>query len=298
MSRIGESSDEQRIREINEAAQRQKVDQEKRADQERVGKAFNQVMAERTKKESAQTQAKKAGGGASGANAKTASEKQGKEKLDLGRGLPSRSQDLAKRAALSQAASGQMATSRSKDSENVRKAESERVDDLTRTADDEKDRVDKDVRAGDEGELRMQEGRAQRETRIDVDPDGGGGAREQRRQERDEGGSGQRDQAPRIDAVDGPRAAHAVKLPLELIEKIASQAALALGPEGLKEMVVSLKGTMLDGITLRVSSKRGKVQCSFEGCDKTTRNLIESSKGDLMRQLSKRGLELEILRVK
>jgi hypothetical protein len=47
-----------------------------------------------------------------------------------------------------------------------------------------------------------------------------------------------------------------------------------------------------------VSSKAGKVRCSFEGCERTTRNLIESSKGDLMRALAKKGFELEILRVK
>ena len=50
-------------------------------------------------------------------------------------------------------------------------------------------------------------------------------------------------------------------------------------------------------VSVRLESL-GKVRCVFEGCDKQLGNLIESSKGELMRQLGKRGLELDILRVK
>ena len=40
MSRIGDSSDDERIKEMQEAEYRQRTDREKRTDQERVTKSF------------------------------------------------------------------------------------------------------------------------------------------------------------------------------------------------------------------------------------------------------------------
>ena len=47
-----------------------------------------------------------------------------------------------------------------------------------------------------------------------------------------------------------------------------------------------------DDVVERAHKGRGN------GRDRTTRNLIESSKGDLMRALAKKGLELDILRAR
>ena len=62
--------------------------------------------------------------------------------------------------------------------------------------------------------------------------------------------------------------------------------------------MVQLKGAMFDGVTLKIAIRKGKVRCEFEGCDRLTQNLVESSKGQLMRALAKKGLELDILRAR
>ena len=83
-----------------------------------------------------------------------------------------------------------------------------------------------------------------------------------------------------------------------MIREIAKAIAIAAASDGKSEVMIQLKGPMFEGVTLKVGLRKGKVRCSFDGCDRNTRNLIDASKGELMRALSKKGLELDILRAR
>lgn len=129
-------------------------------------------------------------------------------------------------------------------------------------------------------------------------------------------GKGQGDQQPQDDgsaaaaaaikkaaqqpvAVQAPKAAQQVKqIPPELLEKLVSTVYLAVTEKGLKEFQIELKDGPLKGGFLKISADKGKVALSFSGLDPATRNLVESSKGDLMRRLEKKGLSLARLDVK
>ncbi len=129
-------------------------------------------------------------------------------------------------------------------------------------------------------------------------------------------GKGQGDQQPKDDgaaaaaaaikkaaqqpqAIQGPKAAHEVKqIPPELLEKLVSTVYLAVSEKGLKEFQIELKDGPLKGGFLKISADKGKVSLSFSGLDAGTKNLIESSKGDLMRRLEKKGLSLARLDVR
>jgi hypothetical protein len=133
---------------------------------------------------------------------------------------------------------------------------------------------------------------------VDADDDDRAGNRRHQ-----QSGGDRDDQAPQAAGIaankaDGPRAANPTKIPTEILEHIAKSVAVAAAADGKIALAISLKGTMLDGVTVHVTANKGKVRCVFEGCDKQLGNLIESSKGELMRQLGKRGFELDILRVK
>lgn len=100
-------------------------------------------------------------------------------------------------------------------------------------------------------------------------------------------------------AVKGPKAAHEVKqIPPELLEKLVSTVYLAVTEKGLKEFQIELKDGPLKGGFLKISADNGKVALSFSGLGAQEKALLESSKGDLMRRLEKKGLSLAKLEVK
>ncbi len=302
MSRIGDNSDESRIREMQEADQRMKVDREKRSEDERIVKSFQEVMTQRTGRETArrtaaQTQAE---GDAQAALSKRNDPNAADKKKPIVLGNP-RSQELQKRAALATQQQSQLHTARSKLADSARALESERNVDLVRKNDDELDSLKRDVDRDVAREQRIDEQHDLRNNPLaiglDVDEDG----RNQQQRSRDGGGKGDEENKPAAVAAakaDAPRGAQPTKLPTEILEHIAKSVAVAAAADGKVSMSVSLKGTMLDGVTLHVTANKGKVRCVFENCDKQLGNLIEASKGELMRQLGKRGLELDILRVK
>lgn len=300
MSRVGESSDDQRIREMQETEYRNRADAEKRSNQERTTKSFQEVMSTRTSREQAQR-----------LEQQRSSQEAGAKQLREGKDAPGQllqrgavanpearpGQALAKHAAMSQAMQGTLSKVRSNLTENARAAETERNSEIVMKSDDERERIGKDVDRERITEAQKADDAAQRPLEAKIDPDA-----DRSHKDRDRRGKGeQSDGKPKtegVTAAEGPRAPHAVKIPQELIEKIANAVQVAMAADGRTELVISLKGTMLDGVTLKVTARKGKVNCTFEGCDKQLGNLIESSKGELMRQLGKRGLELEILRIK
>ncbi|MBM4280639.1 MAG: hypothetical protein FJ137_07715 [Deltaproteobacteria bacterium] len=92
-------------------------------------------------------------------------------------------------------------------------------------------------------------------------------------------------------------AASVKQIPPELLEKLVSTVYLAVTEKGLKEFQIELKDGPLKGAFLKISADNGKVALKFSGVDAHTKNLIESSKGDLMRRLGKKGLTLARLDV-
>jgi hypothetical protein len=93
--------------------------------------------------------------------------------------------------------------------------------------------------------------------------------------------------------VKGAAAAGPVKqIPPELLEKLVSTVYLAVTEKGLKEFQIELKDGPLKGCFLKISADNGRVALKFSGLDAQTKNLIEASKGDLMRRLGKKGLSL------
>lgn len=301
MSRIGENSDESRIREMAEADQRMKADREKRGEVERVTKSFQEVMTQRSQRETAQrvTAQTQAEADAQAVLHKRTDPNAADKKKPVILGNP-RQQELQKRAALATAQQGQMAKVRTQLAEHSTKLETERNVDLARRSDDDIDNIRRDVDRDVSRERRLEEQHDPRlEASIGVDPDEDGRGRDQRG--RDSGGrdEGDRPAPAAVGATkEAPRGANTAKLPTEILEHIAKSVAIAAAADGKVSMSVSLKGSMLEGVTLHVTANKGKVRCVFENCDKQLGNLIEASKGELMRQLGKRGFELDILRVK
>lgn len=100
-------------------------------------------------------------------------------------------------------------------------------------------------------------------------------------------------------AAQGPQAAREVKqIPPELLEKLVSTVYLAVTEKGLKEFQIELKDGPLKGAFLKISADNGKVALAFSGLGAQEKALLESSKGDLMRRLEKKGLSLGRLEVK
>ncbi|MFO0727436.1 MAG: hypothetical protein U1E65_26905 [Myxococcota bacterium] len=298
MSRIGDSSDDDRIREMQEMEYRQRTDREKRTDQERVTKSFQEVMSTRARNEQArkfgETSAKQ-----KAADTKPKGTERDAQKRQQGKAATT-SREMARRQAMSSAMSGQLQKTRADLSERARGTEAERYGELVQKSDDDKDSLQKDVRKDDlrEAERADQQSMKDPLARVELEDDGRSG----RQNSGGQGGGQGDDRQPRGEAIaataQGQGAQGAQKIPQELIEHIAKSIAIATATDGRTELAISLKGTLLDGVTLHVAAKKGKVTCVFEGCDKHLGNLIESSKGELMRQLGKRGLELDILRVK
>lgn len=104
---------------------------------------------------------------------------------------------------------------------------------------------------------------------------------------------------PQLAPAQAAQAKHEVKqIPPEMLEKLVSTVYLAVTEKGLKEFQIELKDGVLKGAFLKITAEDGKVGLSFSGLDTHTKNLVESSKGDLMRRLEKKGLRLARLDVK
>src|SRR5688572_27282081 len=110
MSRIDEGSDDQRIREMQEAEYRDRTSREKRTNQERVTKSFQEVMADRGAREAGQrVQAQRAAQETAQQTAKDPKRPdQGAARDRPGKTAPKGGEQLAKQAALSHAMQSSM----------------------------------------------------------------------------------------------------------------------------------------------------------------------------------------------
>jgi hypothetical protein len=166
--------------------------------------------------------------------------------------------------------------------------------------DDRKEAVTQKAQAKQEREADLARVEAREQARpnaaIDTNDRGGGGGQPQ-----DDGSAAAaaaikaQKQLPDVKATAAPQAVK--QIPPELLEKLVSTVYLAVTEKGLKEFQIELKDGPLKGGFLKISAENGKVALKFSGLDAHTKNLIESSKGDLMRRLGKKGLSLAKLEV-
>jgi hypothetical protein len=301
MSRV-ENSDDQRIREMQETELRQRADREKRGEQERVSKSFQEVMQQRAGKQASQTAAEKQTQQRGPAKGEQGASARGE--AQAGAQSARAGEQLARRAALaSQALHGQMHKARAEMNTDHRRADNDRSADLVQRSDDEREMQVADQDKADLKDRELEEGRAELQTAERKQEAAAGDPFDatRERQKRNQGG-GQKDEregkAENVAKADASRGPNAPRLPPEIVEAIAKSIQVALAGDGKTEISIALKGPMLDGVTLTVTARKGKVRCTFEGCDKQTAALIESSRGELMRQLSKRGLDLDYFKAK
>lgn len=291
MARIGDTPDQQRINEQNESQRQRRVDETKRGDESRRQQAFNEVMTQKVAKKTNDNK-----------NAKDATKEQaqtkGQEKkvLRTVRKQAKSPAELARRAALARAAKGNMTAVRGKDVDKGKVKDNERSTELDNIRDNDRERQVKDVRQDDLKEAQKSDDQVY--VKVDPDAEGKQGQQQQGRRDRGGGEGSEQEGASGVAAAEGRRGANQARLPQALVEAIAKSIAIAAAIDGTAEVVVQLQGTMLEGVTLKVGNRKGKIRCTFLGCDKHTGNLIESSKGELMRALAKKGLELDILRVR
>jgi hypothetical protein len=70
---------------------------------------------------------------------------------------------------------------------------------------------------------------------------------------------------------------------------------VGVNERGLMEFRVELKEGILQGATLKVDAKDGKIQLRFEGLEGHAKNLVSASEGELARRLEAKGLRLDAL---
>ena len=295
MARIGDTPEQQRINEANEAQRRSRVDQTKKVDQNRKTMAFTEVMQQKTQRE--QNQKK---------NAQQTEQKdsrqmarQPNEQLRKAKQVIKNPRELARRAALARAAQSSGKKTRNADIDSGKRAEGERMGELETISDTDRERLVNERNTDERVEAKNSEEQVGL-SRIERDQDAQGQSDKKKQEEQHSGQSeGQADpQAAAIAASSEAKGASPTRLPEEVIRHIAKAIAVAAAKGGASEVMIQLKGSMFEGVTLKVGLRKGKVRCEFEGCDRNTKNLVEASKGELMRALAKKGLELDILRAR
>lgn len=301
MSRISDDSDSQRIAEMQEMELRNRKDLEKRQADTRITKAFSEVMKSKETTEQGQQAAK-------GAFKRSLDQKQAQQGSVLNRLVKDGqrgSGELARRAALSKALSSNLSKVAAQGQEESSQALTSRSRDLVQQRDDERSRVGKEVREREDDEVaRAEEGQVeQKRLTAETDlknaeayarTDENGSRRQQQGRQRQEQ---EERRAEAVQATEAPRAAHVPRISQELIDRIVSSISAAHQADGRTELQVDLKGTLLDGVRLKVRAENGKVSCHFEGCDPQLKNLLESSKGMLMRALSRQKMTLSNMTV-
>jgi hypothetical protein len=94
------------------------------------------------------------------------------------------------------------------------------------------------------------------------------------------------------------RAAASERIPQPVMQKMVDAVAVMAG-QGMQEFQIQLKDDALGGGSLRVTlGQDKKLKIAFTMKDKSAKNLLESSKGVLMRMFEKKGMKLESLEVK
>ena len=83
----------------------------------------------------------------------------------------------------------------------------------------------------------------------------------------------------------------------EIAQKIVEQVRVGTNAAGNAEFQIDLRGDVLNGLSIKVSSKNGKISAVFSGKDRDVLKMIEEQREGLKSALSGRGLSLESLKV-
>ena len=292
----GDNSDLQRIREVNQAELRRKVDQEKRGYQARVERSFQEVMAEHGRQKQAQQ---------SRQQARATTDPKPKEAAATERLLAQvRAQgqrsdgDLGHKAALSRSMVSSLVKGRVRGHRTDALQSESRAEQLLAQSSDELDHVQESAREDDIRDFRSTEEK-QAEVAAEARDDGPvqRDGQQRRRQDRDRSGAEDGPKAEGVQASDGPAPAHRVHIPPALIQQLVAAVFKAVGPDGRTQMEIYLRGGPLDGVKLQVRAENGRVECTFHGCDRKMENLLKQGRPALAKGLEKRGLKLTGLTV-
>ncbi|RKG58707.1 flagellar hook-length control protein FliK [Corallococcus sp. AB011P] len=164
-----------------------------------------------------------------------------------------------------------------------------------------------------EGDMNKAEGQASRlsqekgELKIDVNAGGGKGA----------GGGGSKEKDDKGAQMAGPgfRFNPALMAPVpvakpkdtagserlramanEIAQKIVERVRVGTNAAGNAEFQIELRGDVLNGLSIKVSAKNGKISAVFSGNDRGTLKMLEEQSDGLRSALGGRGLALENLR--
>jgi hypothetical protein len=177
-------------------------------------------------------------------------------------------------------ASNQQVRTEGKDSDRVEQADRQQE---TAQADDVE-------RAHTDGDRDVQQAQSQTTQRAERDRVEADGERQKKQQPQQQQG-GERG-ADAVKETAGPARHDVQQISPALLEKLASTVFLAVNERGLKEFQIELKDGPLQGAFVKISADKGRVALSFSNVDAQTANLLEASKGDLMRRFDKKGLQL------
>jgi hypothetical protein len=83
------------------------------------------------------------------------------------------------------------------------------------------------------------------------------------------------------------------KIPEEILKKLVDAIYVGVNEKGLHTFRMEMKDGVMQGGSVEITADAGKITLTFGGLEGNTRNMVESSKGDLMRRMEKRGLTLD-----
>lgn len=293
MSRVrDDNSDNRRIREMNEASLRRKVDNEKKSSDGRVQRSFNEVIKDKTRKKEADKASKQ-----------EATEKKADDNesvLDRIRKQGPRSK-LAqeRRAALNRRLQGQARKKAAGDAQEASRAENARAEELTTKTEGELEHVEMEL--GRDDELEQVRGE-EKQAEVQQAQEGTGGPVERadpdgRQKQNQQQGGRQQDRSNEAASVQGARRAQRVVIPQEVLRRLVSAIYKAVSADGRTSMRITLKGGKLEGVQVQINAEGGKVSCEFSNCSKEIKGMLQKGKRALASGLARRGLKLEGLTV-
>lgn len=100
-----------------------------------------------------------------------------------------------------------------------------------------------------------------------------------------------------VQASEVQGAAGAKQLPPEVVEALVKQVMIGVNEKGDHVFRIELRDGVLQGATLQITAKNGKIGIDVGGLDDNARRLMQASVGSLQRGLAARGLALDHLTV-
>ncbi|RKG63478.1 flagellar hook-length control protein FliK [Corallococcus sp. CA054B] len=186
---------------------------------------------------------------------------------------------------------------------------------LSRGGEARKTEVVEEKRSTDvrEGDMNKAEGQASRlsqekgELKIDVNAGGGKGAGGGSSKEKDDKGAQMAGAGFRFNPAlmapvpvakpkDTAGSERLRAMANEIAQKIVERVRVGTNAAGNAEFQIELRGDVLNGLSIKVSAKNGKISAVFSGNDRDTLKMLEEQSDGLRSALGGRGLALENLR--